>query len=67
VPVVLLTAVPGEEGQYTASYPNGFVEEGEYKVIFYAQDLDGTHAQPKLAGGTGGRVYLPLVVSNSSR
>jgi hypothetical protein len=63
VPVVLLQADPVTEGHYTATYPSGFTEEGQYRVVYYAQDRAGIQAQPKLAT-TEKRVYLPAVLRN---
>lgn len=64
VPVVLLEADPDVEGSYTATYPGGFTEEGPYRVIFYAQDLAGTHAPPKLVTPGETRIYLPVVLKD---
>jgi len=66
VPVLLLEPDPDTEGLYTATYPSGFTEEGTYRVVFYAQDGAGTHAPPRLVT-TDKRVYLPVVVKNSSQ
>jgi len=64
VPVVLLEADPDVEGSYTATYPSGFTEEGPYRVIFYAQDLGGTHAPPKLVTPGETRIYLPVILKD---
>ncbi len=64
VPVLLLEADPEEEGLYTMTYPNGFVEEGIYRVVFYAQDRSDVHAQPRLKTWGGNQVYLPIVVKD---
>ncbi|MBN1641170.1 MAG: hypothetical protein JXA09_08035 [Anaerolineae bacterium] len=67
VPVVLLQPDPADDTRYTAVYPNGFTEQGEYRVVFYAQDEAGTHAPPVLVvpGGAESRVFLPLLLRNS--
>jgi hypothetical protein len=62
VPVVLLQADPEQDTLYTVSYPNGFTEEGTYRVVFYTQDQAGIHAQPKLEMVGEQKVYLPLVL-----
>jgi hypothetical protein len=66
VPSLKLEPVNGTPGLYRASYPGGFAEEGDYRVIVYAQDKSGLQAQPKLAGAGGGgqKVYLPMVLRN---
>ena len=66
VPSLKLDPVNGTPGLYRASYPNGFAEQGDYRVIMYAQDKSGMQAQPKLAGQGQGqqKVYLPLVIRN---
>lgn len=66
VPSLRLDAVGSTPGLYRASYPNGFTETGQYRVIIYAQDKAGMQAQPRLAGAGGGeeKVYLPLVLRN---
>ena len=66
MPSLKLDPVDGTPGLYRASYPNGFTEQGDYRVILYAQDKAGMQAQPKLAGEGEGhlKVYLPLVLRN---
>ena len=64
VPLVELEADPEVEGMYRVSYPGGFTEEGGYRVVFYAQDRSGAHAQPKLVTVGEHEVYLPLVLKN---
>jgi hypothetical protein len=66
VPVVLLRADPAQDSVYRATYPNGFTEEGTYRVVFYAQDKAGTHAPPRLATAGERRVYLPVVQRNTT-
>ncbi len=60
MPVVRLEPVPNQDGQFSAPYPNGFIEQGDYRVIFYAQDRLGINATPKTAG-EGPEIFLPLV------
>ena len=60
VPVVRLEPVPNQEGQFSVPYPNGFTEQGDYNIIFYAQDRLGINATPKTAG-EGLQLFLPLV------
>lgn len=60
VPTVRLEPDAGNPGRYTFTYPNGFTEAGDYRVIFYAQDTQGIHATPR-GPGAGGSVYLPLI------
>ncbi len=65
VPSLKLDPVSGTPGRYRASYPNGFTELGNYRVIVYAQDKAGIQAQPRLAvEGAAQKVYLPLVLRN---
>lgn len=64
VPVVQLGADPNVSGKYTTSYPNGFTEQGQYQVVFYARDKADDYATPRLVipgAGLAQRVYLPLV------
>jgi hypothetical protein len=63
-PVVQLAADPVVSGRYTTAYPNGFTEQGEYRVVFYARDKADGYAMPKLAipgAGLPEKIYLPLV------
>ena len=60
VPTVRLEADPNAEGSFTFNYVNGFDEEGDYRIVFYAQDRLGIGAVPKLEGEAP-RLYLPLV------
>jgi CSLREA domain-containing protein len=50
------------DGWYSAAYP-GFTEEGDYRVVVYAEDGDSLEAQPRATEVRTGlpRVYLPLV------
>jgi hypothetical protein len=60
VPTVRLEADPATPGRYFFNYVNGFTEKGDYRIVFYAQDSKGIHAEPKRVGeGLG--VYLPLI------
>ena len=60
VPVVRLELVSGTTDQYRANYTNGFTEDGDYRIVFYAQDRVGISAVPKLAGD-GPALYLPTI------
>jgi hypothetical protein len=62
VPSLKLDPVNGTPGLYRASYPNGFTEPGDYRVIIYAQDKTGMQAQPRRAGTGEAKLYLPLVL-----
>ncbi len=65
VPTVRLEADPATPNHYTFNYINGFTEAGDYRIVFYAQDRLGIHAQPRLPGGAPlpdeTTVFLPLV------
>lgn len=63
VPVVRLEAIEGEPGRWRVEYPNGFREEGDYRIIFYAQDRIGIHAPPVREGDRllGDGLFLPTV------
>lgn len=50
VPAVRLELDPNQEGHYTFNDVNGFTEEGDYRVIFYAQDRLDINAVPKREG-----------------
>ena len=50
VPVVRLEPVANQKGQFRVAYPNGFTEQGDYRIIFYAQDRVGLHAAPRQPG-----------------
>jgi hypothetical protein len=62
VPSLRLDPVNDTPGHYRASYPNGFTEPGDYRVIIYAQDKTGMQAPPRLAGTGEAKIYLPLVL-----
>jgi len=66
VPVVRLEPVAAEKGRYRVSYPNGFIEDGDYRIIFYAQDRVGLNATPTRQGDaptapTLDQIFLPFV------
>ncbi len=65
VPTVRLEPDASAPNRYTFNYVNGFTEAGDYRIIFYAQDRLGIHAQPRLPGGapapTANTIFLPLV------
>ncbi len=64
VPVVRLEPVAGQAGRFRVDYPNGFLEEGDYRIVFYAQDRVGLNALPKREGDApieDRNVYLPLI------
>ncbi|MFN8474912.1 MAG: caspase family protein [Anaerolineae bacterium] len=62
VPLIRLEPVPQNEGLFRADYPNGFIESGDYRVVFFAQDRSGDNAPPKVVSvRTGGKLYLPLI------
>ncbi len=60
MPVVRLEPVPNQPGQFSILYPNGFPEQGEYRVVFYAQDRLGINAAPAQPGA-GQTIFLPAV------
>lgn len=60
VPTVRLEKDPQVEGKYVFPYINGFPEQGDYRIVFYAQDRLGINATPKLVGESL-NLYLPLV------
>ncbi|MBN1874889.1 MAG: fibronectin type III domain-containing protein [Anaerolineae bacterium] len=59
IPLVQLQVQPS--GSYAVTY-SGFVEEGVYRVLIYAQDSGGNQALPKLAVMRDEVVYLPLII-----
>ncbi|MEX1021462.1 MAG: fibronectin type III domain-containing protein [Litorilinea sp.] len=63
VPVVRLEPVEDQSGEWQVEYPNGFLEEGDYRIIFYAQDRIGLHAAPVREGDpiAGDSLYIPVV------
>jgi hypothetical protein len=62
VPVVRLEPVPGQTDAWQVNYPNGFLEEGDYRIVFYAQDRVGIHANPVRYGDASAEtIYLPLI------
>lgn len=62
VPTVRLEPVANQPGRYVFNYVNGFPEEGDYRIVFYAQDRLGIHAIPRREGQVY-PLYLPLVTS----
>ncbi|MEZ4831022.1 MAG: hypothetical protein R2873_03295 [Caldilineaceae bacterium] len=61
VPVVRLEPVAGEPGRFSIPYPNDFTQQGNYRVVFYAQDRQGINAAP-VGPGTGLSIYLPAIL-----
>jgi hypothetical protein len=66
VPVVRLEPVAAEKGRYRVNYPNGFIEDGDYRIIFYAQDRVGLNATPTRQGDaptapTLDQIFLPFL------
>jgi len=64
VPLLRLEPEEAEEGTYRVTYAGGFGEDGMYRVVFYAQDRTGSHAQPKpvLVGEGAVKLYLPTIL-----
>jgi hypothetical protein len=60
MPVVRLEPDANTPGLYRFNYINGFTEQGDYRIIFYAQDRLGINATPRRAGEMDG-IYLPLI------
>jgi hypothetical protein len=58
VPTVRLEPDPDQEGRYIFAYTNGFTEQGDYRLVFYAQDRLGIHAIPRREGELL-PIYLP--------
>ncbi|MBX7233505.1 MAG: DNRLRE domain-containing protein [Caldilineales bacterium] len=65
VPLVALSAVPGQPDLYRATYNGGFIEPGAYRVVFYAQDRVESYAQPWLLISGGAQVFLPMALRAS--
>ena len=59
VPVVRLEPVAGQPGKFSVDYTNGFLEDGDYRIVFYAQDRLGLNAAPMTPGGQ--QLFLPQV------
>jgi hypothetical protein len=59
-PTVRLDADPATPGKFTFNYVNGFTEDGEYRVVFFAQDRLGINAVPRREGQAE-TLFLPLV------
>lgn len=67
VPVVRLEPLANKPGHYQTVYPNGFphLAQGDYRVIFYAQDRAGLNAKPVRQGEaphSAIQLYLPSVM-----
>ncbi len=60
VPVVKLDPVAGQPGKFSANYTNGFLKDGDYRIIFYAQDRLGLNAIP-FSPGSGIQIFLPTI------
>ncbi len=65
VPVVRLEPVPGQPGQYAFDYINAFTQgpPSAYRIVFYAQDRLGIHAQPVRYAAGQHRGFVPYVLS----
>ena len=59
VPVVRLEPVTGQPGKFSVNYSNGFLESGDYRIVFYAQDRLGLNAAPVSPGQ--GQLFLPQI------
>ena len=60
VPVLELEPVIGQPGKYSVEYTNGFVDPGDYRIVFYAQDRLGLHAAPVSPGEI--QLFLPTIL-----
>jgi hypothetical protein len=65
VPLVELLPNLEATNLYTATY-SGFSEAGTYRVVVYAADTSQNEAAPRVVGGSGTKVYLPLVTRSSA-
>lgn len=63
VPTVRLEPAPNEPGHYRFNYTNGFLEEGDYRIVYYAQDRLGIHAVPRREGQQD-ILFLPVIRNN---
>jgi len=59
-PIVRLEPDPTTPGRYLFNYIDGFTEQGDYRIIFYAQDRLGIGAMPKRHGAVD-QLYLPVI------
>lgn len=59
-PTVRLDPDPATPGRFTFNYINGFTEDGDYRIVFFAQDRLGINATPRREGQAE-LLYLPLV------
>jgi hypothetical protein len=60
VPTVRLEPTSDESDIYRFTYQNGFLAEGDYRIVFYAQDRLGIHALPRREGQQD-LLFLPLI------
>ena len=60
VPIVRLEPVAEQPGKYSFAYAGGFPQPGDYRIVFYAQDVTGIAATPKLVGEAV-RTFMPLI------
>jgi hypothetical protein len=61
VPIVRLEPDPTTPGRFAFNYVDGFTEQGDYRVVFYAQDRLGIGAPPRRHGDAGEQLYLPVI------
>ncbi|MCL4858165.1 MAG: fibronectin type III domain-containing protein [Caldilineaceae bacterium] len=59
-PTVRLDPDPNTPGRYLFNYVNGFTEDGDYRIVFYAQDRLGIHAVPRREGQLD-TLFLPIL------
>jgi len=59
VPALKLEPVAGQPGKFSVNYTNGFVEPGDYRIVFYAQDRLGLNAAPVSPGQE--QLFLPYI------
>ncbi|MCL4832283.1 MAG: fibronectin type III domain-containing protein [Caldilineaceae bacterium] len=59
VPALKLEPVAGQPGKFSVNYTNGFVDPGDYRIIFYAQDRLGLNAVPVSPGQQ--QLFLPYI------
>lgn len=60
IPTVRLEPDANTPHRYSFNYINGFTQEGDYRVVFYAQDRLGINAIPRRFGEQN-LVYLPVI------
>lgn len=61
VPIVRLEPDSTMPGRFAFNYVDGFTEQGDYRVVFYAQDRLGIGAPPRRHGDAGEQLYLPVI------